>query len=119
MRSEDGARATVFPAYAKEDRLRVARITPPSTNKIATLPNYAEVPKPKVTTATRKKRMREDEQEDDASEEQWRESMDGKWMIKRVRKHLVRKPVEEIPETKSSQASGNMSGASHTPSQTP
>ena len=95
---------TFFPGDAKEDRLRVEIIAPPSTsNKVATPPNYAEGPRPKLTT-TRKKRVREEEQEEDSAEERWKESRDGRWMIKRVRNHLIRKPVEEIAEKESSRS---------------
>ena len=107
-KDEDRGRRTsdiFFPEDAKEDQLKVEIIAPPSTSKIATPPNYAEGSRPKATTAARKKRVREEEQEEDTSEEQRRESTDGKWMIKRVRNHLIRKPVEEILETESSQSS--------------
>ena len=94
-----------FPEEAKEDRLRVEIVAPTSTSKkIATPPRYAEGRRPKSTTMKRK-RVQVGEQEEDSPEEQWRESTDGKWMIKRVRKHLIRKPVEEIPETESSRPS--------------
>lgn len=120
-KDEDRGRRTSemsFPEDAKEDRLRVEIIAPPSTSKIANPPNYAEGSRAKTTMAARKKRTREEEQEDETSEEQLRESRDCKWMMKRVRNHLVRKPIEEIPETSSSEASGKESEASHPPSQT-
>ncbi|KAK3046033.1 hypothetical protein LTR09_012446 [Extremus antarcticus] len=58
-----------FPQEVKEDRLKVEVVAPPSTStKIATPPNYAEGPRSNPTT-TRKKRMREEEPEEDKVEE--------------------------------------------------
>lgn len=105
---EDRGRRTsdmFFPDEAKEDRLKVEIIAPTSAStKIATPPNYTDGRRPN-STKTKRKRVQEVEQEESGSEEQWRESTDGKWMTKRVRNHLVRKPVEEIPETEGSRPS--------------
>jgi hypothetical protein len=109
-----------FPDEAKEDRLRVELVPPPSTSKnVATPPTYAEGSRPR--NRTKKRPVREEEQEEDAVNEGWRESADGKAMIKRVRNHLIRKPIEdlheEIPETSNSQPSSPEESQRHFSSQ--
>jgi hypothetical protein len=92
-----------FQSDTKEDWLQVQLVPPPSTREIATPPNYTEGPLPKPTAAKKKKkRLREEQQEEEMQESEWRTSKDGTVMIKRVRSHLIRKPIEEIPETDSS-----------------
>lgn len=95
------------PLRAKEDRLEVQLIPPASTHPIATPPNYAEGSRPKTATAKKKrKRVREEQEEEEKRESEWRTSKDGKGEVKRVRNLLVRRPIEEIPETDSSSSPG-------------
>ena len=91
-----------FPEEAKEDRWRVQLIPPPSTSRPVTAkPDYSDGSRSK---AMRKRKLKQrGDEEEPSNDDEWTESANGKWSIKRIRKHLIRKPVEEIPESDSSE----------------
>jgi hypothetical protein len=102
VRDEDRGRRTsdmFFPEEAKEDRLTVAVVAPTSAGKTAaTWPSYAKGRD--AAPGSKKRKRREAAERDESGEkEEWRESENGKWMVKRVGNLRVRKPMRTTPET--------------------
>ena len=98
-----------FPQDAKDDRLRVELIPPLSidNDNAHKRPEYAG----KVLSKLPKRRRRASEEHPGTMEEDtmdangWTESTNGKWLTKRVKNQIIRKPVEEIAEMDSSRPS--------------
>ncbi|KAI4219550.1 MAG: hypothetical protein L6R36_008246 [Xanthoria steineri] len=97
-----------FPDEAKEDRLRVELIPRrPLSKPTAPPPEYTETALSK--SSKKRKRMSDVVGEENgyapANDDGWVESADGRWLVKRMRNQIVRKPVEEVVETDDSPSS--------------
>ncbi|KAK3669172.1 hypothetical protein LTR78_010948 [Recurvomyces mirabilis] len=100
----------------KEERLRVELIPrqPPSRSTVPE-PDYAEAT---LTKMPKKRKRTSDTVADEggaavAKEDGWKKSGDGRWLTKRVRNQIIRKPVEEVGETRESLATSQDDEGEH------
>lgn len=86
---------------AREERLQ-AEVVPrqPLTKSAGPKPDYTETPRPKTPKKRKRVPAAVPEQDGDGGPENdgWEKSANGRWMTKRVRNQIIRKPVEKADE---------------------